>query len=126
MNKNKTIMYKRVYDIPSPKDGTRVLVDRLWPRGLSRKKAVIDQWVKDIAPSTSLRKWFGHEPARFNEFARRYHLELDAKQQFIVLLEALAIHNDITLVYAARDKEFNHAIILAQYLREKMNRKAPH
>lgn len=121
MNKHHKIMIKRVYDMPEPSDGMRVLVDRLWPRGLSKKKAAIDQWVKDIAPSTPLRKWFGHNPARFNEFGRQYQIELDAKPKSVALVEDLAVHKDITLVYAARNKEFNHAIILAEFLREKIN-----
>lgn len=111
---------KRVYALPEDGDGRRVLVDRLWPRGLRKEKARVDFWPKDIAPSTRLREWFGHDPARFSEFSRLYRAELDMKSdlagQIVGLLEA----GPVTLLYAARDSEHNHARVLLGYLDDRL------
>lgn len=109
---------KRVYEPPSPEDGHRVLVDRLWPRGLRKEEARIDSWLRDLAPSDELRRWFGHDPARWPEFQRRYATELDGKRSLWEPLLAQARRGRITLLYAARDPDHNNAIALARYLEE--------
>ncbi|WP_046863200.1 DUF488 domain-containing protein [Microvirga massiliensis] len=103
---------KRIYDPPAPNDGFRVLVDRLWPRGLSKDTAAFDKWVKDIAPSAELRRWFGHDPARWNEFRRRYAEELNQHQDLLEDLRERARQEPITLVYSARDETHNNAVAL--------------
>ena len=109
---------KRVYAPAKPDDGLRVLVDRLWPRGLSKDAASVDRWVRDIAPSTALRQWFGHDPGKWAEFQRRYHAELDARPDDVALLHrTLQGHDQTTLLYAAKDEVHNHALALAAYLR---------
>jgi uncharacterized protein YeaO (DUF488 family) len=110
------IKLKRAYDPASPDDGTRILVDRLWPRGLSKQKAALDQWMKEIAPSTDLRKWFGHDPKRWNEFRRRYAAELREHSDLVAELRSLARAGAVTLVYAARDETHNDAIVLRDLL----------
>lgn len=110
----RSVAIKRAYDPPSPQDGTRILVDRLWPRGLSKAKAELDGWNKDVAPSTALRQWFGHEPERFQEFAKRYRAELKGNP---ALDELRALKGKVTLVYGARDPLVNHAIVLAKLLK---------
>ncbi len=112
------IRLKRAYERPSAEDGARVLVDRLWPRGVKKKAAKIDQWTKDIAPSTELRKWFGHEPARWEEFRRRYKAELHQHDQQLDDLRELARSGAITLVYAAHDEFRNDAVVLRDVLLE--------
>lgn len=107
---------KRAYAPPAESDGKRILVDRLWPRGLSRVDAAIDEWLKDIAPSPVLRKWFGHDPARFAEFGNRYREELDANPAPVQRLCGTLQDQDVTLVYAARDERNNHARVLSDYL----------
>lgn len=107
---------KRVYEPVQPGDGTRVLVDRLWPRGVSKARAHIDLWLKDIAPSPALREWFGHDPARWNEFRRRYREELRDQAAAVARMEDLAALGRVTLIYAAQDNAHNHAIVLADYL----------
>lgn len=109
---------KRIYEEPSGDDGQRVLVDRLWPRGVRRETAALSHWLKDIAPSPGLRKWFDHDPARWTEFKIRYRLELAAKEAVVGQLVRLLETGDVTLLYAARDPTFNHAAALADYLRE--------
>ena len=111
-----TIRLKRVYEPPSKEDGVRILVERLWPRGLSKEKAAIDQWTKEIAPSPELRKWFGHDPARWEEFRRRYRAELDQKSDLLHGLKQRIRHGPVTLVYAARDESHNSALLLKEYL----------
>lgn len=111
-----TIYIKRIYEPPARGDGLRILVDRLWPRGVSREKADLDHWFKDISPSPELRKWFGHDPARFADFGDRYRHELDANPQAVAQLCAWADEGDVTLLYAAHDEHDNHAIILAEYI----------
>ena len=107
---------KRAYAPPEADDGKRILVDRLWPRGLRRGDAAIDDWMKDIAPSPELRKWFDHDPARFALFGERYREELDANPGPAQTLCAMLREQDVTLVYAARDESINHARVLADYL----------
>ena len=108
---------KRIYDQPSADDGMRVLVDRIWPRGLSKEAAHVDHWLKDIAPSTGLRKWFGHEPERWPEFQQRYRGELDANPDAVAELRKLAHGGPMTLLFAARDAERNNAEVIKAYLR---------
>jgi uncharacterized protein YeaO (DUF488 family) len=110
------IHIKRVYETPEPSDGTRILIDRLWPRGLTKDRARVDVWLKDIAPSTSLREWFGHDPAKWQEFARRYQAELDANQATVAQLRAPLQRGPATLVYGARDEQHNDAVVLKAYL----------
>jgi uncharacterized protein YeaO (DUF488 family) len=106
------IKLKRAYDKPMAKDGTRVLIDRLWPRGLSKADARIDRWIKDIAPSTALRKWFGHDPARWQEFRRRYTAEVHVHSDLLSELRRLARKAPLTLVYSAHDENHNDAVVL--------------
>jgi uncharacterized protein YeaO (DUF488 family) len=106
------IKLKRSYDPPSPEDGKRILVDRLWPRGISKEKAAVDQWMKEIAPSTELRKWFNHDPKRWTEFRRRYAEELRQHPDLITKLRSLAKQGTVTLLYAAHDETHNDAVVL--------------
>ncbi|MBB2199334.1 MAG: DUF488 domain-containing protein [Gluconacetobacter sp.] len=108
---------KRVYDAPEPGDGVRVLVDRLWPRGVRKDALKMDLWLKDVAPSPDLRHWFGHDPARWEEFQARYRRELQAGNPEIAQLEALASREKVTLLYAAHDLGHNHALVLRDFLR---------
>jgi uncharacterized protein YeaO (DUF488 family) len=110
----RSIAIKRAYDPPSSDDGTRILVDRLWPRGLSKAKARLDGWNKDVAPSTALRQWFDHRPERFTEFAKRYRAELKNNPAVAALR---ATKGKLMLVYAARDPAINHAVVLAKVLK---------
>lgn len=112
------IRVKRIYDAPSEADGARVLVDRLWPRGLRKDQAALNLWLKEIAPSSDLRVWFGHKPERFAAFSQRYRAELEQNGEAIARLEALLRHGPVTLLYAAHDETYNHARVLATYLRE--------
>lgn len=107
---------KRAYEPPARGDGTRILVDRLWPRGLKKDGAALDHWMKDVAPSPALRKWFGHDPERWSEFRRRYAAELRAQAEPLDTIRALAHAGPVTLVYAARDEEHNHALVLRDVL----------
>ena len=106
------IKLKRAYDTPAPEDGMRILVDRLWPRGLSKQRAAIDQWMKDISPSTKLRQWFGHDPSRWDEFRRRYATEVHQHPELLDQLRSLARKGQITLVYSASDEVHNDAVAL--------------
>jgi uncharacterized protein YeaO (DUF488 family) len=110
------VKLKRAYDLPAPDDGTRILVDRLWPRGVTKKRAAIDQWMKDIAPSTELRKWFSHDPARWDEFRRRYAQEVHKNNDLLDQLRSLARQGPITLVYSAHDEKHNDAVELRQLI----------
>ncbi|HWF98735.1 MAG TPA: DUF488 domain-containing protein [Steroidobacteraceae bacterium] len=110
------VIIKRAYEPPSPRDGTRVLVDRLWPRGVKKADAGISQWMKEIAPSTELRKWFGHDPARWDEFRRRYKAELTKKRELVGRLRELAQEGPLTLVYSAHDEAHNQAVVLRETL----------
>ena len=110
------VRLKRAYQPPAAEDGTRILVDRLWPRGVSKEHAALDQWMKDIAPSTELRKWFGHDPARWDEFCRRYADELHQNAELLSQLRSLARQGPVTLVYSAHDEVHNDAIVLRDLL----------
>jgi uncharacterized protein YeaO (DUF488 family) len=110
------IKLKRVYEGPSPKDGLRVLVERLWPRGLTKERAAVDLWLKDVAPSPELRKWFGHDPARWEQFQERYRQELREKKEAVQLLKQKGKEGTVTLVYAARDEDHNGALVLKRLL----------
>ncbi|MFC4618434.1 DUF488 domain-containing protein [Camelliibacillus cellulosilyticus] len=110
---------KRVYEGAEASDGLRILVDRLWPRGVKKEQAGIDLWLKDVAPSPELRKWFGHRPERFEDFGQRYREELAAepeKQQALADIKNQLAQGDVTLVYAAKDTKHNHVIILKDYI----------
>ena len=113
------IRVKRVYEDPGEDDGARVLVDRLWPRGVAREDADLDRWMRSIAPSDDLREWFGHDPDRWPEFRRRYREELAACDDSVEDLLDLAASGDLTLVYAARDREHNNAVVLREFLVER-------
>ena len=115
------IKLKRAYDKPAKKDGLRVLVDRLWPRGLSKQQAAIDCWLKELAPSTELRKWFGHDPEKWDEFRRRYFSELDQKRELAALWKRRAEEETVTFVYAAKDGEHNNAAALKEYLQRRLS-----
>lgn len=118
MTQAAAVALKRAYEKPARGDGTRVLVDRLWPRGVAKDKAAIDHWLKDVAPSTALRKWFGHDPARWAEFRRRYRAELAKRPEALAELRRLAKGGTLTLVYGARDSEHNEAVVLQELLSE--------
>src|SRR5499426_1685394 len=111
------IKLKRAYEKPVRDDGERILVERLWPRGLTKQEAKIDLWLKDVAPSAQLRRWFGHDPDKWDEFRKRYQKELKDKDDLIKLLKRKAKAGAITLIYAARDEEHNSALVLKQFLR---------
>ncbi len=110
------IQAKRVYEAPSRTDGLRVLVDRLWPRGLTKERAAVDVWLKDVAPSTELRKWFGHDPSKWQEFQARYRKELRKKKDALAVLRRNIKERTVTLVYGARDEDHNAALVLKQVL----------
>jgi uncharacterized protein YeaO (DUF488 family) len=110
---------KRIYEAATPEDGYRVLVDRLWPRGLAKEKAAADSWLREIAPSTGLRQWYGHDPARWDEFRRRYFAELSVAPAAAAVDELRALidaHRPLTLLYASRKDELNNAVALREYL----------
>jgi uncharacterized protein YeaO (DUF488 family) len=113
---------KRVYEPTSASDGRRILVDRLWPRGLTKRAADVDEWLKEVAPSTELRKWFGHDPARWPEFKRRYRRELRAHREAVDRIARLAARRRVTLVFGAKDDAHNDAVVLIDVLRRKMKR----
>jgi uncharacterized protein YeaO (DUF488 family) len=110
------IKLKRAYERPTGADGTRILIDRLWPRGVKKVEAAIDEWIKDIAPSTALRKWFGHDPARWEEFRRRYAAEVNRHPDQLDRLRVLARQGPITLVFSAHDELHNDAVALRDVL----------
>ena len=110
------VKLKRAYEPASATDGARILVDRLWPRGVRKADAAIDQWIKEIAPSTALRKWFGHDPARWQEFRRRYALEVRDHPEELSRLRAQARHGPVTLVFSARDEVHNDAVALRNFI----------
>ncbi|MBV9141082.1 MAG: DUF488 domain-containing protein [Pseudonocardiales bacterium] len=117
---NKGIRIRRVYDEPSSKDGARVLVDRIWPRGLAKDAANVDHWAKDVAPSTELRKWYAHDPVKFPQFRSRYRAELHtpASQQALMQLRELATERPLTLLTASKDLDHSQAAVLAEVLKE--------
>lgn len=106
------VRLKRAYDPPAKGDGRRILVDRLWPRGVRKADAAIDQWIREIAPSADLRKWFNHDPERWPDFRRRYRAEIDARPELLAELRGLAREGPITLIYSARDQVHNDAVVL--------------
>src|ERR1700761_8848537 len=110
------VRIKRVYEPRSEQDGKRVLVDRLWPRGLSKEKAGVDLWLKEIAPSTELRKWFAHDPARWTQFQSRYRAELEKNADVVGILKREAEHGPVKLLFAAKDEEHNEAVVLRSIL----------
>src|SRR6185295_9202427 len=115
-SRSMNIKIKRVYEQPDKDDGTRILVDRLWPRGLTREKAGVDLWLKEIAPSTELRKWFDHDPEKWQRFRGRYETEIRHKDDLIKALRQKARKGTITLIYGARDERHNEALVLKQFL----------
>jgi uncharacterized protein YeaO (DUF488 family) len=110
------IRTRRVYDPPEPGDGTRFLVERLWPRGMKKEELPMDGWLKDAAPSDELRRWFSHDPAKWDEFRRRYSAELEGKPDVLQPLREAARQGNVTLLYSARDTEHNNAVALKEYL----------
>jgi len=110
---------KRVYDPPSPADGKRILIDRLWPRGLRREDAHIHEWRKDVAPSSELRKWFGHDPKKWDEFRKRFFKELQEKRGAVDVIVRLAQNGTVSLVYGSREERFNNAVALKEYIESK-------
>lgn len=111
------VQIKRAYDAVAPDDGYRVLIDHVWPRGISRERAQLDEWARELAPSDELRRWFDHVPERFPEFRARYRTELEQHRDELEALAARAEHGRVTIVYAARDRDHNNAVVLAELLR---------
>ena len=114
--KTMTVTLKRVYAEPAESDGTRILVDRLWPRGLTKEKARVDVWLKEIAPSAELRKWFNHEPSKWSEFKKRYWAEMSSNSEAVSALKKHVANGKVTIVYGAKDEEHNDAVAIKQYL----------
>lgn len=113
-----SLSMKRAYEEPAAADGKRILIDRLWPRGVSKEKARIDLWMKEIAPSTELRKWFGHDPEKWTEFQTRYKKELDGNVELVESIRRMAKAETVTLVYSAKDEAHNDAVVLLKYLKK--------
>lgn len=111
-----TVLLKRIYEPTKASDGKRVLVDRLWPRGISKERAKLKLWLKEIAPSTELRKWFNHDPKKWPEFQKRYKQELRNNQDAVNQLKSLAKKQTVTLLYGARDEEHNEALVIQQFI----------
>jgi uncharacterized protein YeaO (DUF488 family) len=111
------IKIKRVYEVPDPSDGFRVLVDRLWPRGISKSSAQIDLWLKEIAPSNALRKWYSHDPAKWDVFRKRYFQELDSNPEVVEQIRNYVSLGTVTLVFSSREEELNNAVALREYLK---------
>jgi len=112
------IKIKRIYDTPTLDDGIRILVDRLWPRGLSKEKAKVDLWLKEIAPSNELRKWYGHDPKKWTEFRKKYFKDLDMKRDLANQIVQKMKEGDVTLLYSSKEEKFNNAIALKEYIIE--------
>jgi len=123
MPERRAVRLKRVYDQPSIADGTRVLVDRLWPRGLSKLDVSADLWLRDVAPSSELRRWYGHDPRRWRQFSRKYRSELARQPEVLELLDDLRRRTPITLIFGAHDQRHSHAVVLREVL-EKQNRRS--
>ena len=117
-----SIGLKRAYDPPAKSDGRRILVDRVWPRGIARDDLQIDAWLKDLAPSTELRKWFGHDPAKWDEFRKRYAGELEQRSEALEELVEKARAGRVTLVFSAKDTEHNNAVALKEHLERRLKR----
>ncbi len=113
------IRVKRVYEAAEPGDGLRILVERLWPRGMKKENAKLDDWLKEVAPSTDLRKWFSHDPAKWPEFQRRYRVELDSHPEAWGPLLATAKKSDVTLLFSSHDAEHNNVVALKRYLEDR-------
>jgi uncharacterized protein YeaO (DUF488 family) len=113
------IQVKRAYDQPAALDGTRILVDRVWPRGVKKEELNIEEWMKDIGPSNELRKWFGHDPDKWDDFRERYFQELDRQPELVDRLCQIARHDRLTLVYGAKDESNNQAVALREYLQKR-------
>ena len=113
------VRMKRAYEPPERSDGYRVLIDRLWPRGVRKEEARLDEWARELAPSSELRRWFGHDPERFDEFRRRYRAELAGQEEKLRELRRRGRQGTLTLVYSARDTEHNDAVVLAELLRRR-------
>ena len=113
------IKIKRIYDAPKPDDGVRILVDRLWPRGLSKEKAKVDLWLKEIAPSNELRKWYGHDPKKWTEFRKRYFDDLDIKRELVNQIVQKMKVEDVTLLYSSKEEKLNNAVALKEYIEKK-------
>ena len=112
------IKIKRIYESCSKSDGFRILIDRIWPRGIKKETAKIDLWLKDIAPSNELRKWFSHDRKKYEEFKLKYIKELEKNKKELSVILKLAVNNDITLLYSTKDDTFNNAVILCEYLKK--------
>jgi len=112
------ISIKRIYDKPKKEESFRILVDRLWPRGLSKEKAQVDLWLKEIAPSDKLRKWFSHDPKKWDSFKKKYKIELKDKQELVEKIKKIEKKKTITLLYSAKDEEHNNAIVLKEYIKK--------
>jgi len=119
------IRLKRAYENPSPLDGHRVLVERLWPRGVTKERAALDLWLKEVAPSAELRRWFSHDPAKWTEFQRRYKEELRDRPQEVAELRKLAAAGSVTFVYGSRDEEHNAASVLQDFIENQASEKKP-
>lgn len=113
-----TVRIKRVYEPAAETDGYRILIDRLWPRGLSKEKAHVDKWLKEVAPSTELRKWFNHEPGKWDSFRTKYRAELGGSTALTELLDEIHAHKTVTLLFGARDEEHNDAVALEEMIRK--------
>ena len=113
------IKIKRIYDPPRPDDGTRILVDRLWPRGLGKEKAKIDLWLKEIAPSNELRKWYGHDPRKWVEFKKKYFEYLDTKRELVSQIIQKTKERDVTLLYSSKEEKLNNAVALKEYIEKR-------
>lgn len=114
----KTIKIKRVYEPAARGDGYRILIDRIWPRGLTKEKANVDLWLKEIAPSTQLRQWFKHDPKKWFEFKKRYFKELSSKKDLIAIIQEIAHKHPVTILFGAKDEEHNNAVALSEYLKK--------
>jgi uncharacterized protein YeaO (DUF488 family) len=112
------VAVKRIYDTITEKDGYRILVDRLWPRGMKKESAPIDTWLKEVAPSTALRQWFNHDPAKWEQFIEKYKKELAGNEAFDALKQLVKKHRKVTLLYASRNETHNHALVLQQLLKQ--------
>lgn len=110
------IKIKRIYTDVETDDGYRILIDRLWPRGVSKERAALDDWLKEIAPSTELRKWFNHDPQLFDEFSKRYILELEDKMEELLRIKSIAEQQNVTLLFSAKDEKYNQAVVLKKVL----------
>jgi uncharacterized protein YeaO (DUF488 family) len=119
------VTLKRAYEPKAPSDGRRILVDRLWPRGMSKSRIAINEWIKEVAPSAELRRWFAHDPKKWPEFRRRYKQELRAQSDLVDRLARMARRGRVTLVFGARDEAHNDAVVLVEVIRRRMTR-TPH